>query len=130
MSYITHTTIFGADDEHMERVNAWMKEHDTARQQQFVKMNTDAAGGTKFFVVDTWMAAINYEPSGMREMLRDPETWKNGVLSVMVVFDGEDDQEMVMFGSRGNWQKSDTFSHSMRRWDYDKIECAENTVNA
>lgn len=62
MSVITDMVIFSThDDDAMERVNAWCAEHDH-RQQQFVRLDTDAAGGYKVFTDDVWAMSGNYFP--------------------------------------------------------------------
>lgn len=101
MSYITEVLVHGAHEKQIERVNAWLREHDTERAQQFQQINMDAAGGTKYFVSDVWAAAFNYMPTDLLSVLRDPATWKDAVLSVLVLIDGEEMQETILFGYVG-----------------------------
>jgi hypothetical protein len=64
MSVVTDIVIITSKDESesIGYLNEWCLEHDTERKQQFVKLNTDAAGGTKFFACHIWAMAGNYFP--------------------------------------------------------------------
>lgn len=115
MSYITNVLIYGASEKDVEALNEWIKANDQERKQFLGRINMDAAGGTKFFTDDVWAAAFNYAPSGLRGKLRDPSTWGNGLLSVMVFVDGEDDQEVTIFGFAGQAK----IGRTLRQVDYD-----------
>lgn len=62
MSLITDMLIFTSFDEDaaMKRLNAWCVEHDPERTQRFERLDTDAAGGTKWFTGNVWAMAGNY----------------------------------------------------------------------
>ncbi len=65
MSSITKMVIYIGfrDEAAMARLNAWCAEHDTDREQQFEKLNMDAAGGMKVFTGQVWAMAGNYFPA-------------------------------------------------------------------
>jgi hypothetical protein len=98
MSYITDVVIYGAKQDAMANVNAWLRENDTQRQQQFEPLDTKVAGGTKAFCGSVYAAAFNYMPVHLIDLLKNPETWLNGCLSVIVLVDGENGTETFMFG--------------------------------
>ncbi len=78
MSYITDVIVYDAHAADVERLNDWLRENDP-RKQQLVNVRPvleDAAGGTKWFVSDTWAAAFNYLPDEFEEKLRDPASWR------------------------------------------------------
>ena len=62
MSLITDMLIFICHEEReaMERLQAWCVEHDPDRQQRFEKLDTDPAGGSKWFTAEVWAMAGNY----------------------------------------------------------------------
>lgn len=62
MSLITDMLIFASSHETaaMERLNAWCVEHDPDREQRFERLDTDPAGGTKWFTGEVWAMAGNY----------------------------------------------------------------------
>jgi hypothetical protein len=97
MSDVTEVIVVGCHERQMEKLNAWLREHDEERKQQFVKINMDAAGGMMWYVSDVWAAAFNYAPPGLGEKLRDPETWGDDVLSIHVILDGEQQSEAFVF---------------------------------
>lgn len=60
MSSITRMAIYTSyDDAAMARLNKWCAEHDE-RDQQFERLDMDAAGGTKVFTGQVWAMAGNY----------------------------------------------------------------------
>lgn len=93
MSYITHVIVQGADQQQIDGLNEWLRENDE-RQQELRPINMDAAGGTKYYVIDVWAAAFNYMPLGLREKLLDPETWGVRKYLVSVILDGEESTEV------------------------------------
>ena len=98
MSKITHVLIQGARQSDIDKLNEWLLENDEERQQQFQKIDMDAAGGTMFYVEDVWAAAFNYGPVGdLIPKLRDAATWEKPLLSVVVVIDGEEAVETFCF---------------------------------
>lgn len=63
MSHLTDMVIIASpiDDEAMARLNAWCATEDP-RGQQFERLNTDAAGGTKIFTGTVWAMCGNHFP--------------------------------------------------------------------
>lgn len=98
MSYITDVLIYGAKADAMANVNAWLRENDTKRQQQLEPLDTKEAGGNKGFCGSIYAAAFNYMPLDLIDLLKNPETWLNGCLSVMVIVNGENGTETFGFG--------------------------------
>lgn len=120
MSYLTHVLISGASKDAMAKVNAWLNEHDTGRHQQFTEIDFDAAGGTKYWCRDVWAACFNYCPVDLFDVLRDPDTWSVGILSVQIQIDDENFSEIIAFSSGGNTFTGYTrTAHSVYRSDYD-----------
>lgn len=62
MSVIVDAAILLSGHEHdaIEAVNARLREEDTARRQQFQKLDVDKAGGSKWFTGEIWAAAFNH----------------------------------------------------------------------
>ncbi len=97
MSHITNVLIQGARPSDIDKLNEWLRVNDE-REQQFNKIDMDAAGGVKYYVVDVWAAAFNYGPVGdLIPKLRDPATWLSP-LSVAVIVDGEESMEIFAPG--------------------------------
>ena len=97
MSLVMEVVIIGASPKDVTLLNAWMAENDTQRQQQFMRLDTERAGGTKLFCDGIWAASLNYPPDGMLEKLRDPITWGTNCLGVKIAVKGEQHTEVMMF---------------------------------
>jgi hypothetical protein len=61
MSVITRMVIYTGmnEDDAMARLNKWCEENDHS-SQQFQRLDTDAAGGRKWFSDEIWAMAGNY----------------------------------------------------------------------
>ena len=60
------------DEESMRAVNLALHIADTERRQTFNKINTDGAGGSKYFTHDVWVASFNH---------LDPPTIEDAIVS-------------------------------------------------
>ena len=116
MSYITDVLVYGAKEDAMENVNAWLQEHDTERHQQLKPLDTRVAGGAKFFCGSVYAAAFNYMPLDLIALLKEPETWRNGCLSVMVIVNGESCTETFGFGFANGGEG--LVCRGVSTWDY------------
>ncbi len=87
MSTITDMVLFteGYDDEAVARLNAWCADDDTERQQQFQRLDTDAAGGSKVFTSQVWAMAGNYVRYEVLGELLPTFGWKYPHHTVLVV---------------------------------------------
>lgn len=86
VSYITNVIVVGLSDRDVNKINDWLREHDTERNQKLNEISMDAAGGTKFFLDRVWAAALNYAPDGLDDFLRSL-TWTHGKYAI---YEGED----------------------------------------
>lgn len=68
MSVITEVLVCGMGEP--TALNEWLLENDPDRRQQLQKIDMDAAGGTKVFVIDVWAAALNYAPVGTLDAVK------------------------------------------------------------
>ena len=87
------------DDEAVARLNAWCAEHDTQRQQQFAKLNTDAAGGLKVFTGDIWAMAGNYFPWWELTQVFGSFGWYNPEKAVLIVEPEGEDGVLIFRGT-------------------------------
>jgi hypothetical protein len=83
------------DDEAMARLNAWCVEHDD-REQQFERLDTDAAGGTKVFTSQVWAMAGNYFPAEQLEDAFGSFGWLYPYDAVLLINDVHSDGTRVV----------------------------------
>lgn len=106
MSVITDVLLITNFDEHdaVEMLNAWCRDHD-GRQQQFARLNEDAAGGNKVFTSEMWAMAGNHFP--WRELAAAlPSFGWRWPEEVVLVVNYEHDEETHVFrgdGRRAAW---------------------------
>lgn len=88
MSSITRMVIVAAfgEVEAMARLNAWCVEHDD-REQQFERLDTDAAGGTKVFTSQVWAMAGNYFAAEQLEDVFGSFGWHYPYDAVLLISD-------------------------------------------
>ncbi|WP_213002666.1 hypothetical protein [Winogradskya consettensis] len=93
MSRITDMVLYvGSDleDEAIGRLNAWCAKNDQSRRQQFVELDTDLAGGTKFSARQVWAMTGNFFPYEDLVEALPSFGWRHPEDVVLVVDDDED----------------------------------------
>lgn len=100
MSLITDMVIYARrEDEAMARLNAWCVENDPHRQQRFEQLDTDAAGGCKFFTDQVWAMSGNYFPHEKLAEAFPTFGWRYPDGAVLIVNDEHDDATRVFRAS-------------------------------
>lgn len=96
MSYITKMVIYTAyDDAAMARLNKWCAEHDE-REQQFERLDMDAAGGTKVFTSQVWAMAGNYFAAEALAEVFPTFGWLYPEVAVLIIDDEHSDAAQIV----------------------------------
>jgi hypothetical protein len=101
MSVVTDMVLITRFAEHpsVERLNAWCHTND-GRQQQFTRLDEDAAGGIKVFTSETWAMAGNHFPWSDLAAALPTFGWR-WPKEVVLIVNYEHDEETHVFRGDG-----------------------------
>lgn len=102
MSVITDLLLVTSLDERdaVERVNAWCRDNDP-RQQEFLPLDTDEAGGNKVFCAHVWAMAGNYVRHEALAEVLPTFGWRHPAGVMLLIQHEHHDGEVLAFRADG-----------------------------
>lgn len=93
------------EDKAIDSLNKELYRIDTARHQQFVKMDNAMAGGTKYPSLTTYQACFNHliPEQIITPFLRTNDMWEHNPKPVLILDYEFDNQAQMVFHDGENW---------------------------